>query len=738
MLVIVAGPVYVDLYTDETWPPAPAFHSVLAPRPRHRGRWHRHVGGSAWQFAQCWAQANPNDEVVLVTRLPKEKAGIGPHLWGDSSFVDDAAWLRAEIESKKESNLRADPPPGGTTCDYTFHVRHPTQKLWPIFTITGGCGEAIDWDDVMSAWPENERALASSPKPPLVFLTGVTRTGIPETFFDATRSGDDSKHRPTKALLDRAKLYVDLGRTDLREVLHYPEQTLPGKATDPRTILDLARLVEKRPGCLKQIKDKRAQELTERIVGLWHLIQRSHVAMVDETTAEALRLRSTIRIPRETLIVRPQGVLPGPWYRFCKVEEKNEKGQGKAYVEWREFPAERKYPNRHGIRPRITCRIAGTLLDPEAKLEDEGGPNRYCDIWLPLTLDDITTSDELKRVLEEVREGLADPHTNRLLICGETGTGKEVVARWLHRTHPYRSKQEYRAVSAGRLTGALVDSELFGHVKGAFTGATQLRSGKLVDADGGVLLVDDIDALPAGTQARLLRVLEGHAFTSVGSDTPRKVDVLVIATCNKDPFRLVEEERLREDLYWRLLSGGCVEIPPLRERPEDAVRAAKAMWRNLNAASTWGHARPFPSCLEKALRKSPLRGNFRAVQAATLHLHRCLMPAEDAKCDHMKDLPREVKRFLSVEPHSGGPRNGGTCVELIPELKKRIEAFVRSWQPNGGVKKLRRRDIEEALEIPRGNRYHNLVRDVLKAEGFRPRRWDWSRPGDEEEAGQIV
>ena len=157
--------------------------------------------------------------------------------------------------------------------------------------------------------------------------------------------------------------------------------------------------------------------------------------------------------------------------------------------------------------------------------------------------------------------------TRRCLIRGESGTGKEIVARAIHLASA-RRERPMLAVNCAALSENLLESELFGHEKGAFTGADKLRRGRFELADGGTLLLDEISEIAAALQAKLLRVLQESCFERVGSSLTQQVDVRVIATTNRNLERCVEEGDFRQDLFYRL-NVVPIEIPPLRNRVED-------------------------------------------------------------------------------------------------------------------------------------------------------------------------
>jgi formate hydrogenlyase transcriptional activator len=177
----------------------------------------------------------------------------------------------------------------------------------------------------------------------------------------------------------------------------------------------------------------------------------------------------------------------------------------------------------------------------------------------------VGSSQSLRKVLKAVDKVASTDST--VLILGETGTGKELIARAIHKRSP-RSSRAFIRVNCAAMPSELIASELFGHEKGAFTGAVERRIGRFEAADGGTLFLDEIGDLPPETQITLLRVLQEREFERIGSTKPVQVDVRVLAATNRDLAADVEEGDFRRDLYYRL-NVFPVKVPPLRERIED-------------------------------------------------------------------------------------------------------------------------------------------------------------------------
>jgi two-component system response regulator AtoC len=195
-----------------------------------------------------------------------------------------------------------------------------------------------------------------------------------------------------------------------------------------------------------------------------------------------------------------------------------------------------------------------------------------------------------------------------VLITGETGTGKELVARALHAESP-RCGRPFLALNCGAIPAGLLESELFGHVRGAFTGADRARTGMFGAADGGTLLLDEIGDLPLELQPKLLRVLQEGEVRRVGDNHATPVDVRVVAATAIDLRQAVANGRFREDLYYRL-AVVTIELPPLRRRPEDIAPLVSSYLPHLAAR----HGRPVPELTAEALQlleQYPWPGNVR-------------------------------------------------------------------------------------------------------------------------------
>ena len=255
-------------------------------------------------------------------------------------------------------------------------------------------------------------------------------------------------------------------------------------------------------------------------------------------------------------------------------------------------------------------------------------------------------------------EEVADTDTN-VLILGETGTGKELIARAIHRKSHRREKPLIK-VNCAAMPGTLIESELFGHEQGAFTGATKKREGRFALADGGTIFLDEIGELPVEIQVKLLRVLQEGEFEPVGSSRTQKVDVRVIAATNRELKQATQEGKFREDLYYRL-NVFPIEVPPLRERGEDigllastfANKFAKRMGRSIELLSK--------DCARR-LKAYSWPGNVRELQNV---IERAVITARDGRLNLDRALPESSKEMIAEAALSAEtPKRVRTAKEL--------------------------------------------------------------------------
>jgi DNA-binding NtrC family response regulator len=190
----------------------------------------------------------------------------------------------------------------------------------------------------------------------------------------------------------------------------------------------------------------------------------------------------------------------------------------------------------------------------------------------------IVRSDVMQEIFRLVDQ--VAPARSTVLITGESGTGKELIAKAIHESSP-RISQPFVTVNTSNIPSELLESELFGHTRGAFTGAVAAKKGLFEVADGGTIFLDEIGDIPPETQVRLLRVIQEREFTPLGDTTPRRVDVRIVAATNVDLKEAVKQGTFREDLYYRL-SVVPIELPPLRDRREDILPLAQHFIRKFN------------------------------------------------------------------------------------------------------------------------------------------------------------
>jgi len=227
-----------------------------------------------------------------------------------------------------------------------------------------------------------------------------------------------------------------------------------------------------------------------------------------------------------------------------------------------------------------------------------------------------------------------------VLVLGETGTGKELVAEALHRLSP-RSSEPLIKINCGAIPETLVESELFGHERGAFTGAERAKPGRFELADGGTLFLDEIGELSAETQVKLLRVIEDRVIERVGGTQPRPIDVRLVTATHRDLAREVQRGAFREDLYYRL-KVIVIEVPPLRDRPEDVARLIECFLDRHSGRLQRPRPRVSSEALA-ALAAQPWPGNVRelenAVERAVLLADTSTLPLDDFGLSPFDETP---------------------------------------------------------------------------------------------------
>ncbi len=276
----------------------------------------------------------------------------------------------------------------------------------------------------------------------------------------------------------------------------------------------------------------------------------------------------------------------------------------------------------------------------------------------------VARSPRMLRIVHLV-ESLHSSEAN-VLITGESGTGKEVLARALH-AHSPRSAGPFVAVSCAALPADLLESELFGHVRGAFTGAVRDRVGRLDLARGGTLFLDEAGEIPLPVQVKLLRVLQERVFERVGESTARTLDARIVAATNRDPKEAVRTGRLREDLYYRLRVVP-IHIPPLRERTEDVELIARYLLARIGGRA--GRAVQLSPDTLAALERYEWPGNVRELENALEYA----VALGRGQTVQVEDLPPEIRSPESPDSGAAGrtreARSGASPRATEPPLDR--------------------------------------------------------------------
>jgi len=294
----------------------------------------------------------------------------------------------------------------------------------------------------------------------------------------------------------------------------------------------------------------------------------------------------------------------------------------------------------------------------------------------------IGNSTAMLRLREEIER--VAPYSSNILILGESGTGKEAVARSIHEQGP-RSNQSWVAINCAAIPRDLMESELFGYVRGAFTGATQNRLGRLEQADGGTLFLDEIGDLDLPMQSKLLRVLQEREFSPVGSDVVHHVDVRIIAATNRNLREGVRTGTFREDLYYRL-DVYTIRVPPLRERRGDVPQLALAFLARLSKEMD-KPIHEFSTEAIEAMSSYPWPGNVRELRNA---VERGLLSCRGSRIE-LTDFPERIQgREPSIDPSSALPGKEGLD-NWLGERERRV--IITALKASQGIQALAARRL---------------------------------------------
>jgi two-component system nitrogen regulation response regulator GlnG len=344
----------------------------------------------------------------------------------------------------------------------------------------------------------------------------------------------------------------------------------------------------------------------------------------------------------------------------------------------------------------------------EERIDPGAEPRRYKDVAIPETL--IGRSSAMIEVYKEIGRVARTEMT--VLLMGESGTGKELVARAIH-SNSTRSRGPFVTVNMAAIPKDLIESELYGHEKGSFTGAVERRPGKFELATGGTLFLDEIGEMPLDLQAKLLRVLQEREVDRVGGSRPLPVDVRIVAATNADLARSVEEGRFRRDLYYRL-AVVPIRLPPLRERESDVILLARAFVAKYGEQLK-GRALSLSKDAEPLLVAHPWPGNVRelqnVIQRALLKLAGTRVGAKDlvgllpAASVQDRGVAGLVEALLDGPPPEGGRYQAALAAVEAPLIAAAIA------RTNGN--QLR------AAELLGMNR--NTLRERMRALGMKPK-----------------
>ena len=304
-------------------------------------------------------------------------------------------------------------------------------------------------------------------------------------------------------------------------------------------------------------------------------------------------------------------------------------------------------------------------------------------------LDIIGESNAMQNVFRSI--GKLSNTIATVLIQGESGTGKELIAKSLHKNSP-RHDMPFIALNMADIPKELVESELFGHEKGSFTGAVDKRIGRFEQANGGTLFLDEIGDMPLDSQTRLLRVLSNKEFYRVGGDKPIKVDVRIIAATHQNLNNLVSQKNFREDLFYRL-NVIKIDVPPLRDRKEDISDLSKFFLKNYSDSLN-EDLRVITDEAMTILNKYDWPGNVRQLENVCYWLT-LMSPSQNVK---VQDLPTEVKEFEVTDIPSTSWEDG------MQNWLKNVSMNIDSGLSEIAITKIEKMLIRTALEKTKGKK----------------------------------
>jgi DNA-binding NtrC family response regulator len=299
-------------------------------------------------------------------------------------------------------------------------------------------------------------------------------------------------------------------------------------------------------------------------------------------------------------------------------------------------------------------------------------------------IENVVGHDHKMLKVFDLVEAVADGRTT-VLMTGESGTGKSLIARAIHYRSPRRSKP-FIEVSCGALPESLLETELFGHVKGAFTGAVGDKPGRFLAADGGTLFLDEINSASPAMQVKLLRVLQEKQFEPVGSSETKSVDARVILASNVDLAQLVAEQKFRQDLFYRI-NVVSIQLPPLRSRLSDITLLAGHFLQHFRK-ETGRETIGFTDAAMAALQRYQWPGNVRELENA---IERAVVLCRSPQID-VEDLPENIAASAAPVQHGGASRNGD---DMFPDSPMPLESALEGPE---------RRIIEIALKRNNWNR----------------------------------